>query len=169
MSESVKIGGIGKNPAIDRINQLNATDIKKQAVKRMEQILLEPELPQAGKYHRAVPIDFDSTDWKGSQKNKQIREVNSHENKRGRSFMSGVRLSSGKDSYHAPAGMAETVKRNTGKKIPIQDNTAGSVFQHTGRTDNHIQPVGQTVTGKTGIYSGARDSAGHQPYLSREH
>ena len=24
MSESVKIGGIGKNPAIDRINQLNA-------------------------------------------------------------------------------------------------------------------------------------------------
>ena len=28
MSESVKIGGIGKNPAIDRINQLNAMDIK---------------------------------------------------------------------------------------------------------------------------------------------
>ena len=169
MSESVKIGGIGKNPAIDRINQLNATDIKKQAVKRMEQLLLEPELPQTGKYHRAVPVDFDSADWKGSQKNKQIREVNSHENKRGRSFMSGVRLSSGKDSYHAPAGMAETVKRNTGKKIPIQDNTAGSVFQHTGRTDNHIQPAGKAVAGKSGIYSSSRDSAGHQPYLSREH
>lgn len=119
MSESVKIGGIGKNSAIDRINQLNAADIKKQAVKRMEQLLLEPELPQTRKYHRAVPIDFNSADWKGSQKNKQIREINSHENKRGRSFMSGVRLSSGKDSYHAPAGMAETVKRNTGKKIPV--------------------------------------------------
>jgi hypothetical protein len=169
MSESVKIGGIGKNPAIDRINQLNATDIKKQAVKRIEQLLLEPELPQAGKYHRAVPIDFDSADWKGSQKNKQIREVNSHGNKRGRSYMSGVRLSPGEDPYHTPAGMAETVKRNTGKKIPVQDNPAGSVFRYAGRTDNHIQPVGQTVTGKTGIYSGARDSAGHQPYLSREH
>lgn len=29
MSESVKIGGIGKNPAIDRINQLNANRHKK--------------------------------------------------------------------------------------------------------------------------------------------
>ena len=48
MSENVKIGGIGKNPAIDRISKLNAMDIKKQAVKRMEQLLLEPELPQAG-------------------------------------------------------------------------------------------------------------------------
>ena len=28
MSESVKIGGIGKNPAIDRINSLNSIDIK---------------------------------------------------------------------------------------------------------------------------------------------
>ena len=169
MSESVKIGGIGKNPAIDRINQLNATDIKKQAVKRMEQLLLEPELPQAGKYHRAVSIDFDSVDWKGSSKNKQIREVNSHGNKRGRNFMSGVRLHSGEDLHHTSAGVAETIRRNTGKKIPIQDNTAGSVFQHTGRTDNHIQPAGKAVAGKSGIYSSSRDSAGHQPYLSREH
>ena len=34
MSESVKIGGIGKNPAIDRINSLNSIDIKNYAVKK---------------------------------------------------------------------------------------------------------------------------------------
>jgi len=169
MSESVKIGGIGKNPVIDRINQLNAMDIKKQAVKRMEQLLLEPELPQAGKYHRAVPIDFDSADWKGIQKNEQTREVNSHGNKRGRSYMSGVRLSPGKDPYHTSAGMAETVRRNTGEEIPIQDSTAGSVLRYTGRAADHIQLVGQAAAGKSGIYSSPRDSEGHQPYLSREH
>jgi len=34
MSESVKIGGIGKNPAIDKINNLNSIDIKNYAVKK---------------------------------------------------------------------------------------------------------------------------------------
>ena len=37
MSERVKIGGIGKNPAIDKINSLKAIDIKSHAVRRMEQ------------------------------------------------------------------------------------------------------------------------------------
>ncbi len=64
------------------------------------------------------------------------------------SFMSGVRLHSGEDLHHTSAGVAETVRRNTGKKIPVQDNPAGSVFQHTGRTDNHIQPAGKAVAGK---------------------
>lgn len=39
MSESVRTGGIGKNPAIDRINSLNAADIRNQAVRRMEELL----------------------------------------------------------------------------------------------------------------------------------
>ena len=40
MSESVKIGGIGKNPAIDKINNLNSIDIKNYAVKKMEELLI---------------------------------------------------------------------------------------------------------------------------------
>lgn len=39
MSESVKIGGIGKNPAIDKINRLNGIDVQNYAVNRMEQLL----------------------------------------------------------------------------------------------------------------------------------
>lgn len=34
MSESIKIGGIGKNPAIDKINNLNSIDVKNYAVKK---------------------------------------------------------------------------------------------------------------------------------------
>ena len=41
MSESVKIGGIGKNPAIDKVNRLNAIDVKGYAAKKMEEILLQ--------------------------------------------------------------------------------------------------------------------------------
>ena len=86
----------------------------------MEQLLLEPELPQAGKYHRAVSIDFNSADWKGSQKNKQIREVNSHGNKRGRSFMSGVRLYSGEDPYHTSAGWQRPSDEILARKFPYR-------------------------------------------------
>ena len=48
MSECEKSGGIGKNPATERINELNATDINKEAVTRMEQLRLEPEQQEAG-------------------------------------------------------------------------------------------------------------------------
>ncbi|MBD5546486.1 MAG: hypothetical protein HDQ97_03690 [Lachnospiraceae bacterium] len=64
MSESVKIGGIGKNPAIDKINRLNDIDIKNYAVNKMEEILLVQEQEEE-RYCRNVPIDFDKADWKG--------------------------------------------------------------------------------------------------------
>ncbi len=62
MSESVRIGGIGKNPAIDKINRLNEVDIKRYAVKRMEELLLD----DGGKgqvYDIEVPIDFSRAVW----------------------------------------------------------------------------------------------------------
>lgn len=62
MSESVKIGGIGKNPAIDKINSLNAIDIKNYAVNKMEETLLNPK-PDEATYGRAVPIDFRKANW----------------------------------------------------------------------------------------------------------
>ena len=62
MSESVKIGGIGKNPAIDKINRLNAVDIKKYAVEKMEELLLTSK-PEEQVYGRKVPIDFSRAVW----------------------------------------------------------------------------------------------------------
>lgn len=65
MSESVKIGGIGKNPAIDRINNVDSTDVKNFAKKKMEQLLLAADSAQSGIYTRQVSIDFSKADWKG--------------------------------------------------------------------------------------------------------
>lgn len=65
MSESVRIGGIGKNPAIDRVNSLNAADVKKRAVSKMEQILLMEQLSDDMKYAKKVFIDFSKVNWRG--------------------------------------------------------------------------------------------------------
>lgn len=62
MSESVRIGGIGKNPAIDKINKLNSIDIKNYAVNKMEQLLTEGEASDIA-HIREVPINFDKVNW----------------------------------------------------------------------------------------------------------
>lgn len=63
MSESVKIGGIGKNPAIDKINCLNTVDVKNYAVKKMEELLLKDKSENS---EIQVPIDFSKAGWKGN-------------------------------------------------------------------------------------------------------
>lgn len=64
MSESVRVGGIGKNPAIDKINKLNAIDVKNYAVKKMEDLLL---VEKADKLNRIkqISIDLSGVDWEG--------------------------------------------------------------------------------------------------------
>ena len=64
MSESVRVGGIGKNPAIDKINKLNAIDVKNYAVKKMEDLLL---VENADKLNRIkqISIDLSGADWEG--------------------------------------------------------------------------------------------------------
>lgn len=64
MSESVKIGGIGKNPAIDKINRLNGIDVRNYAVNRMEQLLASGESSMDRAYTKDVPIDFSKAVWK---------------------------------------------------------------------------------------------------------
>ena len=64
MSESVKIGGIGKNPAIDQIQQLNAIDVGSYAVKRMQELLLQSELSGDEDRDRARAVDFGRVHWK---------------------------------------------------------------------------------------------------------
>lgn len=64
MSESVKVGGIGKNPAIDKINQLNAIDVKNYAVKKMEDILLMENADKLNSI-KQISIDLSGADWEG--------------------------------------------------------------------------------------------------------
>lgn len=65
MSESVKVGGIGKNPAIDKINRLNGIDVKNYAVDRMEQLLDTGNSSKNRTYTKDVPIDFSKAAWRG--------------------------------------------------------------------------------------------------------
>lgn len=64
MSESVKVGGIGKNPAIDKINQLNAIDVKNYAVKKMEDLLLMENADKLNSI-KQISIDLSGADWEG--------------------------------------------------------------------------------------------------------
>ena len=64
MSESVKVGGIGKNPAIDKINQLNAIDVKTYAVKKMEDLLLVENADKLNSI-KQISIDLSGADWEG--------------------------------------------------------------------------------------------------------
>ena len=65
MSESVKVGGIGKNPTIDKINRLNGIDVKNYAVDRMEQLLKTKVSAKNRAYTKDVPIDFSKAAWRG--------------------------------------------------------------------------------------------------------
>ena len=65
MSESVKVGGIGKNPAIDKINRLNEIDVKNYAVDRMEQLLSAGSPSKKKAYTKDVAIDFSKAAWRG--------------------------------------------------------------------------------------------------------
>lgn len=64
MSESVRVGGIGKNPAIDKINKLNAIDVKNYAVKKMEDLLLVEKTDELSDI-KQISIDLSGADWEG--------------------------------------------------------------------------------------------------------
>ena len=64
MRESVKIGGIGKNPTIDQIQQLNAIDVGSYAVKRMQELLLQSELSGEEDRDMERAVDFGRVHWK---------------------------------------------------------------------------------------------------------
>lgn len=132
MSESVRIGGVGKNPAIDRINSLNAADIKKCAVKKMEQLLLESDTAQPGMYAKAVPIDFSKVDWKGRSKEKaEIRKENLYGNSNTRGWMAGAGMSAGANPYRTPTRVGTPDRRNVKEEIPVRHAAAGSIFERT--------------------------------------
>ncbi|MDE6925470.1 MAG: hypothetical protein K2O97_07545 [Acetatifactor sp.] len=59
MSESVKIGGIRKNPAIDKISRLDSMDVKNMAKNKMEKLLQTEEFTRSGIFTRQVPVTFE--------------------------------------------------------------------------------------------------------------
>ena len=73
MSESVKIGGIGKNPAIDQIQQLNAIDVGSYAAKRMQELLVQPEYLEKEEKINSMTIDFTKVNWKRTGEEQQKR------------------------------------------------------------------------------------------------
>ena len=106
MSESVRTGGIGKNPAIDRINSLNAADIRNQAVRRMEELLLVTDTAGDGRYTRTVPIDFSAADWKGTAAERKKERTNGR--RKGRNWMAGISLSEWEAAYQAAGVLGDT-------------------------------------------------------------
>ena len=63
MSESVKIGGIGKNPAIDKINSLNGIDIGNFAANRMKQIVFSGNFDSNIVHGKRIPLNLDKVNW----------------------------------------------------------------------------------------------------------
>ncbi len=65
MSQRVKIGGVRKNPAIDKINSLEAIDVKNYIVGKMEQLLIE-DIAQQEQWRDVteLPLDFSKAAWK---------------------------------------------------------------------------------------------------------
>ncbi len=73
MSESVKIGGIGKNPTIDQIQQLNAIDVGSYAAKRMQELLVQPEYLEKEEKINSMTVDFTKVNWKRTGEEQQKR------------------------------------------------------------------------------------------------
>ncbi len=65
MSQRVKIGGVRKNPAIDKINSLEAIDVKNYIVGKMEQLLIK-DIAQQEQWRDVteLPLDFSKAAWK---------------------------------------------------------------------------------------------------------
>lgn len=148
MSESVKIGGIGKNPAIDRINSLNAMDVKGHAVKRMEQVLLGGDASGNRTYTRKVPVDFERADWKGERDG----------DRKGRNRLEGDNRSGWKTVSGTSGQSEENDGGNGMEKISVQPETTGNLFGSGRGQDIHIQHFGKAAAGGAGVFRGSRDT-----------
>ncbi|MBQ6887083.1 MAG: hypothetical protein IJN54_06185 [Lachnospiraceae bacterium] len=156
MSESVKIGGIGKNPAIDKINSLNSIDVKNYAVNKMEQLLLSEDFSEKREYKKAVSIDFSKANWKGE----------SHGIKKERAQMAGSKLLKRADVSENSGRLEKTIRRDDREKISVQPKTAGDIRKFGGKQDINIQFVGKTVTREASLFGDFGNTKSDQSRLS---
>lgn len=67
MGKTIQIGGVGKNPAIEKINQLNATNSRMKAAARLEEAAFHSRRAEKARDRRSriiqdFSIDFGKTE-----------------------------------------------------------------------------------------------------------
>lgn len=159
MSESVKIGGIGKNPAIDKINSLNSIDVKNYAVKKMEQLLLSEDISEKKEYAKSVSIDFSKADWKGE----------SHDIKYERVQVEECKLFKRTTMSENSGRLGKTIRRDDRDKISVQIETTGNICKLGEKKDINIQPVREAIAREAGLCSNSGNTKNDQSYVSGKH
>ena len=159
MSESVKIGGVGKNPAIDKINSLNAMDIKNYAANKMEQLLLAEGRDHKAAYTKKVAIDFSRVDWEGGANGRKLSRV----------MPTGNKLLRRANISGSAERLDKSIGRNNRKEIPLQYKATGNIYESRGGQNIHTQHVGQAIAGKSGLLSNTGDTKINKSYVSGKH
>lgn len=148
MSESVKIGGIGKNPAIDKINSLNAIDIKNYASDRMKQVVLSGHSGSDTAHRKTVPISLNKVDWEGK----------THGREQGTVRMAVSQLSGRQDVSEDTGRLQETLKRSGGSEVSHYSQTTGNIHQSGRKQDSYFQLAGQALAGAAGLSGSSGDA-----------
>ena len=156
MSESVKIGGIGKNPAIDKINSLNSLDVKNYAVGKMEQLLLKHDSSESKEYTREIPVDFSKADWKGEDNGRKFERMQ----------MAGNNLLEQFDIVTNPGRLEKSITRADNQEISLQIEATGDIRKFGGKQDINIQFVGKTVTREASLFGDFGNTKSDQSRLS---
>ncbi len=148
MSESVRIGGIGKNPAIDKINSLNAIDIKNYASDKMKQVVLSGHAGSYTAHRKAVPISLDKVEWEGRTNGREQGTVR----------MAGSQLSGRQDASEDTGRVQEALRRSGGSEVPYQSQTTGNIHQSEREQDSYLQLAGQALAGAAGLSGDSGDA-----------
>jgi len=128
MSERVKIGGIGKNPAIDKINSLKAIDIKGYAVRRMEQALQDGHAGSSMAYKKEISVSLERVEWEGKPDGRE----------QGKSRMAGSTLS-GRQIISKDSGKVwQAVRRVDGGAVPGHSQAAGGIQKQGWGQDHYL-------------------------------
>lgn len=159
MSESVKIGGIGKNPAIDKINSLNGIDIVNFAANRMKQMVLGGYSDSGTPQKRQVPLHLENMDWEGEAGGREQKTIG----------MAGNKLSGRQDMPKATGGLRETLRRSDGGEISHHARPTGGIYQSGGKSNLYVQSAGQALAGAAGISGHQGDTEDDQSRLSGKH
>ena len=128
VSESVKIGGIGKNPAVDKINSLQAIDIKGCAVRRMQEAVQGGNPHGSAAYRKAIPVSLEKVEWEGKPDGRE----------QGKGRMAGSVLSGRQITAEDPGRVWQAVGRVDGGAFSGCPKTTGSIQQPGKKRDPYL-------------------------------
>jgi len=125
MSDSMETGGFGKNPAIDKINKIDAVKSRMNAVRELEKKVFQPAQPKQKAVlgrRKQILEEFQISFKKGG---KQEHGTILHGGER--------RLSAGEYPVHAPeSGQIRTADRTAGRVLPNGGRPAAQVLSEKG-------------------------------------